>query len=113
MVNSSTSPDWGNCEAICFASDLAHITATVGPEPDNHAHHALVLKAASSAALDPGAFAKRMSAMRLGDGLDPQTHVGPLISRAQQDNVATAVEGAIAGGATVVCGGKRAGDSDL
>ena len=44
-----------------FAADLAHITATVGPEPDNHAHHALVLKAASSAALDVGAFAKRMS----------------------------------------------------
>ncbi len=59
------------------------------------------------------AFAKRMSAMRLGDGLDPQTHVGPLISRAQQDNVATAVEGAVAGGATVVCGAKRAGDTSF
>jgi succinate-semialdehyde dehydrogenase/glutarate-semialdehyde dehydrogenase len=39
--------------------------------------------------------------------------VGPLISRAQQDIVATAVEGAIAGGATVVCGGKRAGDASF
>ena len=59
------------------------------------------------------AFAKRMSAMRLGDGLDPQTHVGPLISRAQQDNVATAVDGAVAGGATVVCGAKRASDNSF
>ena len=59
------------------------------------------------------AFAQRMSAMRLGDGLDPQTHVGPLISRAQQDNVSAAVDGAIAGGAVAVCGGKRAGDASF
>ena len=56
------------------------------------------------------AFAKRMSSLVLGNGLDAGTHVGPLISRAQQDNVASLVEEAVAGGATVVCGGKRASD---
>ena len=55
-------------------------------------------------------FARRMSSLVLGNGLDTGTHVGPLISRAQQDNVASLVEGAVAGGATVVCGGKRASD---
>lgn len=55
-------------------------------------------------------FARRMSSLVLGHGLDTGTHVGPLISRAQQDNVASLVKGAVAGGATVVCGGKRASD---
>ena len=55
-------------------------------------------------------FARRMSSLVLGNGLDAGTHVGPLISRAQQDNVASLVEGAVADGATVVCGGKRASD---
>ena len=58
-------------------------------------------------------FARRMSSLVLGNGLDIGTHVGPLISRAQQDNVASLVEGAVAGGATVVCGGKRASDTSF
>ncbi|MFM2113316.1 MAG: hypothetical protein RL643_274 [Actinomycetota bacterium] len=58
-------------------------------------------------------FARRMSSLVLGNGLDTGTHVGPLISRAQQDNVASLVEGAVAGGATVVCGGKRASDTSF
>jgi succinate-semialdehyde dehydrogenase/glutarate-semialdehyde dehydrogenase len=59
------------------------------------------------------AFTKRMSSLVLGDGLDPKTHVGPLITRAQQDNVATLVDGAVAGGATAVCGAKRASDASF
>lgn len=58
-------------------------------------------------------FARRMSSLVLGNGLDTGTHVGPLISRAQQDNVASLVEGAVADGATVVCGGKRASDTSF
>ena len=58
-------------------------------------------------------FARRMSSLVLGNGLDTGTHVGPLISRAQQENVASLVEGAVAGGATVVCGGKRASDTSF
>jgi succinate-semialdehyde dehydrogenase/glutarate-semialdehyde dehydrogenase len=59
------------------------------------------------------AFTKRMSALVLGDGLDPKTHVGALVSRKEQDHVATLVDGAVAEGATVACGGKRASDKSF
>ncbi|MEY4400528.1 MAG: hypothetical protein RL072_393 [Actinomycetota bacterium] len=55
-------------------------------------------------------FTKRMSSLVLGDGLDPKTHVGPLVSRKEQDHVASLVDTAIGEGATVACGGKRASD---
>ena len=60
-----------------------------------------------------GAFAEKMASLVLGNGLDPATHVGPLVSRKEQDSVATLVEGAVSRGATVVCGGKRAGDTSF
>jgi succinate-semialdehyde dehydrogenase/glutarate-semialdehyde dehydrogenase len=59
------------------------------------------------------AFTKRMSALVLGDGLDPKTHVGPLVSRKEQDHVATLVDATVAEGATVACGGKRASDNSF
>ena len=59
------------------------------------------------------AFTKRMSSLVLGDGLDPKTHVGALVSRKEQDHVAALVDGAVAEGATVACGGKRASDKSF
>ena len=59
------------------------------------------------------AFTKRMSSLVLGDGLDPQTHVGALVSRKEQDHVATLVDGAVAEGASLACGGKRASDKSF
>ena len=59
------------------------------------------------------AFGRRMSALVLGDGLDPRTNVGPLVSRNEQDGVARLVDGAVAQGATVVCGAKRATDASF
>jgi succinate-semialdehyde dehydrogenase/glutarate-semialdehyde dehydrogenase len=59
------------------------------------------------------AFTRRMSSLVLGDGLDPKTHVGALVSRKEQDHVATLVDGAVAEGATVACGGKRASDKSF
>ncbi|MGA1504943.1 MAG: NAD-dependent succinate-semialdehyde dehydrogenase [Ilumatobacteraceae bacterium] len=59
------------------------------------------------------AFTQRMSSLVLGNGMDAATHVGPLITRAQQDNVASLVDEAVAGGATVVCGGRRASDESF
>ena len=50
-------------------------------------------------------FTARMSALTLGDGLDPTTTLGPLVSRAQQERVATAVSAAVSRGAKVLCGG--------
>jgi succinate-semialdehyde dehydrogenase/glutarate-semialdehyde dehydrogenase len=59
------------------------------------------------------AFAQRMSSLVLGDGLDPKTHVGPLVSRKEQDHVASLVDAAVAEGAKVACGGKRASDKSF
>ena len=50
-------------------------------------------------------FTTRMAALQLGDGLDPSTTLGPLVSRAQQQRVADVVAGAVSRGAKVLCGG--------
>ncbi len=50
-------------------------------------------------------FVTRMSALVLGNGLEPESTVGPLVSHAQQQRVATLVDHARTDGATVLCGG--------
>jgi len=55
-------------------------------------------------------FAARMSALRVGNGLDPATGVGPLVSRAQQQRVVGLVAAAVEDGARIVCGGGTTGD---
>ena len=52
-----------------------------------------------------GALTRRMSALRLGDGLDPATTVGPLVSAAQQQRVSALVARALEDGARLMCGG--------
>lgn len=49
---------------------------------------------------------ERTRVLRLGDPLDPDTQIGPLVSSAQRDKVADAVDRAKAQGATVLCGGR-------
>jgi len=51
---------------------------------------------------------RRARGLRLGDGLDPATEVGPLVNRAQRDRVDAAVRRAAKEGARVLCGGKPA-----
>jgi acyl-CoA reductase-like NAD-dependent aldehyde dehydrogenase len=46
-------------------------------------------------------------ALRLGDGLDPKTDIGPLISERQLDDIHGRVQEAVRGGARVLCGGQR------
>lgn len=58
-------------------------------------------------------LAQRMAALRLGDGLDESTSVGPLVSFAQQQRVAGLVDSAKAQGAKVLCGGAIAGDNSF
>ena len=53
-----------------------------------------------------GGLVERTEKLRLGDPMDLQTQVGPLVSRAQRDKVAGAVDGARAQGATVLAGGR-------
>lgn len=51
------------------------------------------------------AFTKRVSALRLGDPLSLDTQVGPMVSEAQREKTADAVNRARAQGATVLAGG--------
>jgi aldehyde dehydrogenase (NAD+) len=52
------------------------------------------------------AIAKRaVESVRLGDPLDPQTTMGPVVSKAQFDKVQGLIERGLAEGATAVCGG--------
>ena len=48
----------------------------------------------------------KMGALRVGDPLDPETDVGPLISRADRDRVKAWVDEAIGGGAELLSGGE-------
>lgn len=51
-------------------------------------------------------FTTRMSALRLGNGLDPEVTTGPLVSAAQQGRVAALVERAVSEGARSTCGAR-------
>lgn len=52
------------------------------------------------------ALAKRTADLRLGDPLSLETQIGPMVSQAQRDKTADAVNRARAQGATVLCGGR-------
>ncbi|MGC5329027.1 NADP-dependent succinic semialdehyde dehydrogenase [Micromonospora sp. DT62] len=51
-------------------------------------------------------FAANMSALRVGDPMDPDTDVGPLASEGGRDEIHAQVRDAIDKGATVLCGGE-------
>ncbi|MEU4380897.1 NADP-dependent succinic semialdehyde dehydrogenase [Micromonospora echinofusca] len=51
-------------------------------------------------------FAANMSALRVGDPMDPDTDVGPLASEGGRDEVHAQVRDAVDKGATVLCGGE-------
>jgi alpha-ketoglutaric semialdehyde dehydrogenase len=52
-------------------------------------------------------FVARVRALRVGDGLDPKTQMGPSVSQGQLDTVAQYVEIGVAEGARLACGGHR------
>lgn len=56
---------------------------------------------------------ERVSRMRIGDPMDPDTHVGALISRAHMDKVLAYIEKGKAEGARLVAGGGRPTDPAL
>lgn len=47
--------------------------------------------------------------LRLGHGLDPQTQIGPVVSRAQADAIARYIEGGRRDGASIAVGGSQLG----
>jgi len=53
-------------------------------------------------------LARAARSMRIGSGFDPQTELGPLVSRRHFDRVMDYIDEARAEGATVVTGGRRA-----
>jgi len=50
-------------------------------------------------------FTARMASLTLGNGLEPTTTLGPLVSGLQQQRVASLVERAVSQGAHIACGG--------
>jgi len=50
-------------------------------------------------------FVEKASSLRVGNGFDPSTDIGPLISREQRSHVSRAVKQAVSAGARVLCGG--------
>lgn len=56
-------------------------------------------------------LAEGASRLVVGDATSPDTQVGPLIRNREVDRVVEWVDEAVAGGATVLCGGKRLGPS--
>ena len=57
-------------------------------------------------------FVARAQALRVGDGLDPQTQMGPSISDKQLQKVMSYVEIGKQEGATIACGGRRLNEGD-
>jgi succinate-semialdehyde dehydrogenase/glutarate-semialdehyde dehydrogenase len=55
------------------------------------------------------AFAARVAGLKIGDGFDPETDVGPLISRRAVEKVERHLDEAVEGGAQLACGGKSGG----
>jgi betaine-aldehyde dehydrogenase len=55
----------------------------------------------------------RTSKMKIGDPMDPDTHVGALISQEHMDKVLSYIEAGKAAGATLVIGGERPSDPEL
>ncbi|MFD2054347.1 NAD-dependent succinate-semialdehyde dehydrogenase [Mesorhizobium calcicola] len=55
-------------------------------------------------------FVKRARSLKLGDGLDPSTQMGPLINAARFTEIEAIVADALKAGATLVAGGGRAPD---
>lgn len=53
------------------------------------------------------ALRQRIERIRLGDGLDPLTQMGPLISSSQRDQILSMITGAVEQGAQLVAGGTR------
>ncbi|HEV8130876.1 MAG TPA: aldehyde dehydrogenase family protein [Acidobacteriota bacterium] len=50
---------------------------------------------------------KLTKSLKLGDGMDPKTDIGPIINLHQLEDIDTRVHSAVARGAKILCGGRR------
>ena len=85
-LDAAVATKFGNCGQVCVTADRIYVHESL--------HDAFV-----------EGFAKRANALKLGDGLNPDVQMGPLISKLRRDEVASVVADAIAGGAKCVAGG--------
>jgi betaine-aldehyde dehydrogenase len=54
-----------------------------------------------------GAVVERAKKIKVGDGFDPQTEMGPIISRAHEEKIESYIKAGIEEGAKLECGGHR------
>ncbi len=52
-------------------------------------------------------FVEKARGLRVGEGLDPKTHIGPLIDQEALDKGLEHIQDAVSGGAKILCGGSR------
>ena len=83
---------FANAGQVCVTPDRFYVHATL--------HDAFV-----------EGFARRAAALKLGDGLEEATGMGPLINARRREEIAATVAEAVAGGAEIVTGGRSVGDS--
>ena len=88
-LEASVPTKFANCGQVCVAPDRFLVHATL--------HDRFV-----------EGFVARASKIRLGDGLDPETGMGPLIKSSSLETIDGIVRSAVADGATLALGGKRA-----
>lgn len=87
-IDLSIATKYANCGQVCVTPDRFFV------------HEAIYDEFVSK-------FVERVSRLKLGDGINPETTLGPLISKARLNEIDTIVQNAVAGGATVAFGGER------
>jgi acyl-CoA reductase-like NAD-dependent aldehyde dehydrogenase len=92
-------------DAGSVADDLIHAAFINSGQACNAVKRLYVHERDHAAVVE--AVAERAAALRVGDGLDEDCDLGPLINEAQLLRVAALVDNARAGGGTVVTGGRR------
>jgi succinate-semialdehyde dehydrogenase / glutarate-semialdehyde dehydrogenase len=82
---------YANCGQVCVTPDRFFVHESL--------HDAFV-----------DGFVERAGRIRLGDGLDPETGMGPLINRGRLDEIDAIVWDAVSAGARIATGGARAAE---
>jgi malonate-semialdehyde dehydrogenase (acetylating)/methylmalonate-semialdehyde dehydrogenase len=96
---------------IAMAADAA-VSAGYGSAGERCMAVSTVVAVGDAAEPLVSAIKERIPKVKVGDGLDPESEMGPLVTREHRDRVASYVEGAPAEGATVVVDGRKGVPAD-
>jgi malonate-semialdehyde dehydrogenase (acetylating)/methylmalonate-semialdehyde dehydrogenase len=91
---------------IDMAADAA-VSAGYGSAGERCMAVSMVVAVGDAADKLRGAIEERIPKVKVGDGMDPESEMGPLVTAEHRDKVASYVEGAPAEGATVVVDGRE------